>query len=201
MLPRLRGSASLVRYAGRRRDAVSIRGRRSTRHGRAPEEIRALRSGAASGQDAAHAVSTSGCGTMPAAMDPDKPGTFDFLGFTIHWGKKLPWQMGREDANGSRPLPTSARKRLSVVQGQPPCSAGDAAEEESLDRSSGSHYGYYNRRGNPRRRVWDFLYRVVCAWWHLVASPAHSADSPRGRCGDCSGRYPTAVPVSPHKSQ
>jgi hypothetical protein len=59
---------------------------------------------------------------------PDEPGTFDFprlhhpLGQEPHDG-----QVGGEDANRSRPLPTNAEENLAVVQGESPCTARDAA--------------------------------------------------------------------------
>jgi len=40
-------------------------------------------------------------------------------------------------------------------------------QQAVLGQKLRGHYGYYNCKGN-RRRIWDFLYRAVCAWWHWL---------------------------------
>lgn len=95
----------------------------------------------------------------------DTPRTFDFLGFTIHWGT-LPsgkWVVKTRTA--------SDRFRRAIRSVFEWCKASRHVPLETQQKVLGQklrgHYGYFNRRGN-RRRVWDFLYRTVCAWWHWL---------------------------------
>ena len=96
---------------------------------------------------------------------PNRPGTFDFLGFTIHWSKSLrgEWFVRMRTA--------ADRFRRAIRSVFEWCKANRHAPLETQQKILGQkllgHYGYYDRRGN-RRRVWDFLYRVVCAWWHWL---------------------------------
>jgi RNA-directed DNA polymerase len=100
-----------------------------------------------------------------ARRGPNKPGTFDFLGFTLHWGKSLAgkWVVRMRTA--------ADRFRRAIRSVFEWCKANRHAPLETQQKVLGQklrgHYGYYSRKGN-RRRVWDFLYRVVCAWWHWL---------------------------------
>lgn len=97
--------------------------------------------------------------------DPQGPLTFDFLGFTIHWGKSLSgkWVVRERTAKDRyrrtmeriaewcrryrhMPLAMQRRKIGAMLQG---------------------HYGYFGRRGN-RGRLWDLLRDVVRAWWRAL---------------------------------
>ncbi len=166
VLPRLRGSASLVRYAD---DAVMLfryEEDAPTRRGRAPEEIRALRSGAASGQRRwLMPFPTSGCGTVRRQWFRQAGYAFDFLGFTIHWGKSFhgKWVVKMRTAQTA----SDERSEASFSGARPTAMLRWRIQQKVLGQKLRGHYGYYNRRGN-RRRVWDFLYRVVCAWWHWL---------------------------------
>jgi hypothetical protein len=54
---------------------------------------------------------------------PDKPGTFDFLGFTIHWGKSLltgRWVVKTRTAADRFRRGVRVAKHLAVVQGTSP---------------------------------------------------------------------------------
>lgn len=160
--PRSRGRAFLVRYAD---DAVMLfqyeedaRGvmdvlpKRFGRHGLAlhPDKTRLV---------------PFRCPGRRASRRPDEPGTFDFLGFTIHWGKSL---SGKWVVRMRTAADRFRRALRSVFQW---CKANRHAPLETQQKVLGQklrgHYGYYGRKGN-RRRVWDFLYRVVCAWWHWL---------------------------------
>jgi RNA-directed DNA polymerase len=95
----------------------------------------------------------------------DTPRTFDFLGFTVHWGT-LPsgkWVVKTRTA--------ADRFRRAIRSVFEWCKASRHVPLETQQKVLGQklrgHYGYFNRRGN-RRRVWDFLYRTVCAWWHWL---------------------------------
>ena len=165
--PRLRGRASLVRYAD---DAVMLfqfeedarrvmtaLPKRFGRYGLAlhPDKTRLL--------PFRRPVVARAKG---ATDGRDKPRTFDFLGFTIHWGKS------RASGRAVVKMRTAAdrfRRALRSISNW--CRANRHAplemQQEVLGQKLRGHYGYYNRSGN-RRKVWDFLYRVVCAWWHWL---------------------------------
>ncbi len=164
VLPRLRGSASLVRYAD---DAVMLfRYEEDARRVMAVLPKRFERYGLALHPDKTRLMPFRHPAAARAGGNgPDKPGTFDFLGFTIHWGKSFhgKWVVKMRTA-----ADRFRRALGSVFQW---CKANRHAplemQQKVLGQKLRGHYGYYNRRGN-RRRVWDFLYRVVCAWWHWL---------------------------------
>jgi RNA-directed DNA polymerase len=97
---------------------------------------------------------------------PDEPGTFNFLGFTIHWGKSPitgKWVVKtRTAADRFR----RALKRISEW-----CKANRHAPLERQQHALGlklrGHYGYYGRKGN-RAQLWKLLRWVVQAWWRWL---------------------------------
>lgn len=163
--PRLRGRASLVRYADDAvmlfeheedaRRVLTMLPKRFGRYGLAahPEKTRLVpflrperQAGGARGRD------------------PSR--TFDFLGFTIYWGK------GRASTRLVVKMRTAAdRFRRGLRSIWEWCKANRHAplpmQQQVLGQKLRGHYGYFNRIGN-RRRIWDFLYRVVCTWWHWL---------------------------------
>lgn len=162
MRPRLRGRAFLVRYADDAvmlfqreedaREAMDVLPKRFGRYGLAlhPDKTRLVPFRRPAGR---------------LRRGSDKPGTFDFLGFTIHWGKLASgtWVVRMQTA--------ADRFRRAIRNVFEWCKASRHVPLETQQKVLGQklrgHYGYYNRRGN-RRRVWDFLYRTVCAWWHWL---------------------------------
>jgi group II intron reverse transcriptase/maturase len=160
--PRLRGRAFLVRYADDAvllfqyeedaRGVMDVLPKRFGRYGLTlhPDKTRLVPFRCPSGR---------------ASRRPDETGTFDFLGFTIHWGKSL---SGKWVVRMRTAADRFRRALRSVFQW---CKANRHAplgtQQKVLGQKLRGHYGYYGRRGN-RRRVWDFLYRVVCAWWHWL---------------------------------
>ena len=111
--PRLKGRAFLIRYAD---DFVMVfdrEERRPTGPGRAAEAIRQVRPDAPPGQDAAGPVPSGPGRDATAATRSDRPGTFDFLGFTHYWGRTLKgnWVVKRKTAKDrfSRSLKSMAR--------------------------------------------------------------------------------------------
>jgi RNA-directed DNA polymerase len=106
--------------------------------------------------------------TRPRSDDdgPDEPGTFNFLGFTIHWGKSPitgKWVVKtRTAADRLR----RALKRISEW-----CKANRHAPLERQQHALGlklrGHYGYYGRKGN-RAQLWKLLRWVVQAWWRWL---------------------------------
>jgi len=164
--PRLRGRATLVRYAddavilfeteadGRR--VMEVLPQRFERYGLSlhPEKTRLVPfkrpDRARKGRD------------DDDANGPSGPSSLDFLGFTIHWGKSLAGKWVVRERTGM------ARFRRALV------SIGEWCSEHRHDPLSNQrrvlsaklrgHYGYYGRRGNSRR-LWVFLWQAVRCWW------------------------------------
>lgn len=93
---------------------------------------------------------------------PAGPLSFDFLGFTIHWGKSLAgkWVVRERTAKDR------FRKGLQRIAEW--CRSHRHAplpmQKEALGTKLRGHYGYFGRAGN-RGRLWEFLHLVVRAWW------------------------------------
>jgi RNA-directed DNA polymerase len=97
---------------------------------------------------------------------PDEPGTFDFLGFTIHWGKspmtgKWVVKMRTAADRFRRALKASfsGARRTAMHRWR--------RSRRSLSQKLRGHYGYYGRKGNRRARL-GLAVPWVCAWWHWL---------------------------------
>jgi RNA-directed DNA polymerase len=95
-------------------------------------------------------------------LGPDRTGTFDFLGFTILWGKRLgtgKWVMKMRTA--------ADRFRRALKRIVEWCKANRHApllvQQQALNRKLRGHYGYYGRKGN-RGRCWKLLDGVQQQW-------------------------------------
>jgi group II intron reverse transcriptase/maturase len=96
---------------------------------------------------------------------PSGPFAFDFLGFTIHWGKSLSgkWTVRERTAKdrfrrGLQRIAEWCRlHRHSPLEKQ----------QKGLAAKLRGHYGYFARIGN-RGRLWDFLHVAVRAWWRAL---------------------------------
>jgi RNA-directed DNA polymerase len=93
---------------------------------------------------------------------PYKPGTFDFLGFTILWGKRLgtgKWVVRTKTA--------SSRFRRTLRRITQWCKANRHAplpvQQQALNRQLRGHYNYFGRKGN-RGRCWTMLDCVRSQW-------------------------------------
>ena len=97
---------------------------------------------------------------------PDEPGTFDFLGFTIHWGKS---PMTGKWVVKTRTAADRFRRALRSISQW--CKAHRHEPLEVQQRALGlklrGHYGYYGRKGN-RARLWALLHWVVQTWWRWL---------------------------------
>jgi group II intron reverse transcriptase/maturase len=122
---------------------------------------------------------------------PDEPGTFDFLGFTIHWGKSSmtgKWVVKTRTATDRF---QRALRRISQW-----CKENRHAPLETqqrvLNQKLRGHYGYYGRRGN-QARLWALLHWVVPRWWRWLRRR-----SQRGLTWDAMNRllrrYPLLTP-------
>jgi len=93
---------------------------------------------------------------------PNGPLSFDFLGFTIHWGKSLAgkWVVRERTAKdrfrrGVQRIAEWARLHRHVPLD---------VQQKALGAKLRGHYGYFGRVGN-RGRLWLFLNAAVRAWW------------------------------------
>jgi RNA-directed DNA polymerase len=97
---------------------------------------------------------------------PDGPGSFDFLGFTIHWGKSLAgkWVVRERTAKDrfqrglKRISEWCKRHRHAPLEDQ----------QKALNAKLRGHYGYYGRTGN-RARLWSFLRMAIREWRRWLA--------------------------------
>jgi hypothetical protein len=92
---------------------------------------------------------------------PEQPGTFDFLGFTIHWGKspKGNWVVKTRTASDRF---TRALRNITEW-----CKAHRheplAMQQRTINAKLRGHYRYFGRVGN-RGRLWELLYWSTRAW-------------------------------------
>lgn len=159
--PRLRGQAHLVRYAD---DLVMIFKREDD--ARRVEAVLPKRLGKYGLQ--LHPEKTRlipflqpGYGTRPTRRDGNRPGTFDFLGFTHYWGRtrKGGWAMMRKTA--------ANRLRRALGRFDDWCRKHRhdpvPVQRETLGKMLNGHYQYYGVTGNIRS-LQRLLYLVQRVW-------------------------------------
>jgi len=162
VLPRLGGRALLVRYAD---DAVMLFEREEDAR-RVMDVLpkRFSKYGLTLHPDKTRLVPFKRPDRAPQRRDDDDgngPGSFDFLGFTIHWGKSLAgkWVVKERTAKD--------RFRRALVSVSEWCKRNMHAplgqQQQALNAKLRGHYGYYGRVGN-RAQLWTFLRRVVREW-------------------------------------
>jgi RNA-directed DNA polymerase len=97
---------------------------------------------------------------------PDEPGTFDFLGFTIHWAKS---PMTGKWVVKTRTASDRFRRALRSISQW--CKQHRHEPLEVQQRALGlklrGHYGYYGRKGN-RSRLWRLLHWTKRVWWRWL---------------------------------
>lgn len=161
VLPRMRGSARLVRYAddavmlfAKEEDArrvMAVLSKRFERYGLTlhPEKTRMV---AFERPD------------RPSRNDDDgpaSPGTFNFLGFTVHWRRS---PSGRWNVK-MRTAKDRFRRALTKIVNW--CKVNRHAplddQRRALNQQLRGHYGYFDRRGN-RDRLWSLRRRVEREW-------------------------------------
>jgi hypothetical protein len=93
---------------------------------------------------------------------PDGPGTFDFLGFTLHWARS---PMTGKWVVKTRTAADRFRRALRSMSQW--CKSHRHEPLQMQQRALGlklrGHYGYYGRKGN-RGRLWRLLRWVEYAW-------------------------------------
>jgi group II intron reverse transcriptase/maturase len=163
VLPRLRGRALLVRYAD---DAVMLFEHEEDAC-RVMEVLpkRFGKYGLTLHPDKTRLVPFKRPDRVPNRRDdddgPDGSATFDFLGFTIHWGKSLAgkWVVRERTAKD--------RFRRALVSLSEWCKRNRHSpleqQQKVLNAKLRGHYGYYGRIGN-RDRLWTFLQRARREW-------------------------------------
>jgi len=163
VLPRLRGRALLVRYAD---DAVMLfENEEDARRVLDVLPKRFEKYGLTLHPDKTRLVPFRRPDRMPARRDddagPDGPASFDFLGFTIHWGKSLAgkWVVRNRTAKD--------RFRRTLTRLSEWCKrnlhAPLGVQQKVLNAKLRGHYGYFGRIGN-RARLWTLLYRAIRVW-------------------------------------
>jgi len=193
--PRLRGRAKLVRYADDAvvlfeqeddaRRVMEVLPKRFERYGLTlhPEKTRLLPF------------------KRPDRMRPRRddegeppagPLSFDFLGFTIHWGKSLAgkWVVRERTAKDRF---RSALQRIAEW-----CRLHRHAPLEVQQKTLGAklrgHYGYFGRIGN-RGRLWDFLHAAIWNWWRALRRRSQRKLS-WAAMNRLKQRYPLLTPTS-----
>jgi group II intron reverse transcriptase/maturase len=164
--PRLRGRAHLVRYAD---DAVMLfEYEDDARRVMTVLPQRMGKYGLALHPDKTRLVAFKRPDRMKRTRGgddgPDEPGTFDFLGFTIHWAKG---QQPKSPLTGKWVVKTRTaadRLRRALRSISQWCKAHRheplGMQQQVLSQKLRGHYGYYGRKGN-RARLWKLHHWVV----------------------------------------
>lgn len=160
--PRLRGRGHLVRYAddavllfddeGDARRVLAVLASRFAKYGLTlhPEKTRLVAFKRPDGVD-----------RHDDDNGPDGPGTFNFLGFTFHWGVSLSGKWAVKTRTAADRLRRTLR-RISEW-----CRAHRHAplemQQHALNAKLRGHYGYFDRPGN-RGRLWVLLHWTKRIW-------------------------------------
>ena len=164
--PRLRGRATLMRYAD---DAVILfEHEDDARRVMAVLPKRFERYGLTLHPDKTRLVPFKRPDRIQSRRDDDAngpptgSGSFDFLGFTIHWGKSLAgkWVVRERTAKDR------FRRGLKRIAEWCRLHRHDPLpmQQKALRAKLKGHYGYFRRIGN-QGRLWVFLHVVQRAWW------------------------------------
>jgi group II intron reverse transcriptase/maturase len=130
------------------------------------------------------------------ASGPSGPASFDFLGFTIHWGKSLAgkWVVRERTAKDRF---RAALKRIGEW-----CRAHRHVplpmQQRALNAKLRGHYGDFGRRGNSTR-LWRFLQCAVRAWWRGLRRRSQRGLS-WAKMYRLLKRYPLATPLLPRRA-
>jgi group II intron reverse transcriptase/maturase len=123
----------------------------------------------------------------PEIDDATRPGTFDLLGFTHYWMKsrKGYWVVKQKTA-GERYY-----RGLRRVADWCRCHRHEPVREQwvALRRKLLGHYGYFGITGNSRA-LYNFRYRVICAWRKWLSRRSQRAYISWDRMGSLLGHYP-----------
>jgi group II intron reverse transcriptase/maturase len=124
-------------------------------------------------------------------LGPARPETFDFLGFTIHWGKSLSgkWVV-RERTAKSR-----LRRALVAISTWCRLHLHDAIadQQRGLAQKLRGHYGYFGRRGNFGR-LWAVYERTRVIWRRWLSRRSQKAKLTWEQMGGLLERHPLPKP-------
>jgi group II intron reverse transcriptase/maturase len=125
-----------------------------------------------------------------------KPATFEFLGFTLHWGKSRrgKWVVRRKTAG--KKLRASIRRvyRWCKLNRHLPV----AEQQAELSRKLMGHYGYYGITGNSRS-LHGYYEQVKSSWRKWLNRRSRRLDMPWERFGRMLKRYPLPPPRIVHR--
>ena len=184
--PRLKGRASLIRYAddavlvfereGDARRVLDVLPKRFGKYGLTlhPEKTRlvpfqGLRPGA------------------PPGPREERPGTFDFLGFTHYWGRTLKgnWTVKRKTAKDR------FRRSLKAIAEWCRVHRHRSLPEQwaALTAKLRGHFAYYGITGNSRS-IGSFRHHARRVWHKWLSRRSGKARIPWERFGELERRYP-----------
>ncbi|WP_437585869.1 group II intron reverse transcriptase/maturase [Sorangium sp. So ce1000] len=165
--PRMRGRAHLVRYAD---DAVMLfEYEEDARRVMAVLPKRFGKYGLTLHPDKTRLLPFKRPDRMMRRRDADegpyKPATFDFLGFTIHWGKSLAgkWAVKTRTASDRFQRALNGISQWCKAHRHEPIER----QQHVLNLKLRGHYGYYGRPGN-RARLWTLLHWATRVWWRWL---------------------------------
>jgi group II intron reverse transcriptase/maturase len=184
--PRLKGRAHLIRYAD---DAVLV----FEREGDARRVLDVLpkrfgKYGLTLHPEKTRMVPFQGLpsGTLPGSRE-ERPGTFDFLGFTHYWGRTLKgnWTVKRKTAKAR------FRRSLKVIAEWCRVHRHRPLPEQwaALSAKLRGHYAYYGITGNSRC-LGSFRHHAGRAWQKWLSRRSGRARIPWERFGALERRYP-----------
>ncbi len=127
---------------------------------------------------------------------PDGPASFDFLGFTIHWGRSLAgkWVVRERTAKD--------RFRRALVSLSGWCKRNRHApleqQQKVLNAKLRGHYGYYGRTGS-RERLWTFFKQARREWKRWLSRRSQRQLSWK-RMARLLERYPLLTPAQARRA-
>lgn len=125
-------------------------------------------------------------GTLPGSRE-ERPGTFDFLGFTHYWGRTLKgnWTVKRKTAKAR------FRRSLKVIAEWCRVHRHRPLPEQwaALTAKLRGHYAYYGITGNSRC-LGSFRHHAGRAWQKWLSRRSGRARIPWERFGALERRYP-----------